>query len=82
MACRGVVRQLGRPALLAASYSGDGPGAATAALEEVEAALAAALYELERGGTAATGAPLENACIHLAFSLQCTFQINHFIYSR
>lgn len=58
VARRGVVRQLGRPALLAATYSGDGPGAATAALEEVESALAAALYELERGGTAATGAPL------------------------
>lgn len=54
------MRQLGRPSLLAAIYSGDGPGAATAALEEVEAALATSLHELERGGTAATGAPPES----------------------
>ena len=52
------MRQLGRPALLAAMYSGDGPRAATAALEEVEPALLSSLYELERGSTAATGTML------------------------
>lgn len=48
--CRGVVRQLGRPALLAAMYSGDGAGAATAAMEEIEAVLVSWLAELERAG--------------------------------
>ncbi len=54
--CRGVVRQLGRPALLAAMYSGDGPGAAAAAMAEVGTVLASSLHELERGSATSTGA--------------------------
>ena len=53
---RGVVRQLGRPALLAAMYSGDGPGAAAAAMAEVGTVLASSLHELERGSAGGTGA--------------------------
>lgn len=49
--CRGVVRQLGRPSLLAASYSGNAAGAATAAFEELEETLEAMLDELNRIGT-------------------------------
>ena len=52
---RGVVRQLGRPALLAAMYSGDGPGAAAAAMAEVEGVLVSSLHELERGGAGTAG---------------------------
>ena len=53
------MRQLGRPALLAAMYSGDGPGAAAAAMAEVGAALASSLHELERGSA-------NNAGVHAA----------------
>ena len=54
--CRGLVRQLGRPALLAAVYSGDGPGTAAAAMAEVGAVLVSSLHELERGTTSSAGA--------------------------
>lgn len=47
---RGTVRQLGRPDLLAATYSGNAPEAATAAMEEVEITVLGALEELERVG--------------------------------
>eukprot|EP00887_Chlorella_sp_A99_P005434 scaffold1.g5434.t1 len=60
---RGVVRQLGRPPLLAATYTGNAAAAAAAAIEEVGDTLLAALQELERssgggggGGEAAGGA--------------------------
>ena len=54
---RGVVRQLGRPALLAAMYSGDGPGAAAAAMAEVGAVVASSVHELERGSAGTPGVP-------------------------
>ena len=50
------MRQLGRPALLAAMYSGDGPGAAAAAMAEVEGVLVSSLHELERGNAGSAGA--------------------------
>lgn len=50
------MRQLGRPALLAAMYSGDGPGAAAAAVAEVGGMLASSLHELERGSASSAGA--------------------------
>ena len=43
-----MVRQLGKPALLAATYKGDAAGIAAAAMEEVEATLVNCLHELER----------------------------------
>ena len=45
---RAVVRQLGRPALLAATYKGDAAGIAAAAMEEVGGTLINCLHELER----------------------------------
>lgn len=54
---RGVVRQLGRPDLLAAIYGGNAAGAAAAAMEEVELTVAGALGELERIGNTQTGPP-------------------------
>lgn len=45
------MRQLGRPNLLAASYSGNAAAAATAAIEEVEDTLVGMLEELNRIGT-------------------------------
>ena len=45
---RAIVRQIGRPALLAATYKRDAAGIATAAMEEVEATLVNSLHELER----------------------------------
>lgn len=53
---RGTVRALGRPALLAATYSGDPAGAAAAAVEEVASTLAAAVEELARAAQAARAA--------------------------
>ena len=49
---RGTVRQLGRPDLLAATYAGNAPEAAIAAMEEVEITVLGALEELERVGNA------------------------------
>ena len=48
---RGVVRQLGRPDLLAATYSSNAAAAASAAMEEVHLTLEGALAELERIGS-------------------------------
>ncbi len=48
---RGLVRQLGHPALLAATYSGNVPAAAAAAVAELEDCLRACLEELTREGT-------------------------------
>jgi acetyl-CoA carboxylase/biotin carboxylase 1 len=45
---RGLVRQLGKPALLAATYKGDAAAIATAAMEELESTLVDALSQLER----------------------------------
>ena len=42
------MRQLGKPALLAATYKGDAGGIAAAAMEEVELTLVSCLHELER----------------------------------
>lgn len=42
------MRQLGKPALLAATYKGDAAGIAAAAMEEVGATLINCLHELER----------------------------------
>ncbi|KAL6777494.1 BCC3 [Auxenochlorella protothecoides x Auxenochlorella symbiontica] len=47
---RGVVRSLGRPALLSAGYARNAPAVAAAALEEIEATLAGAAAELGRLG--------------------------------
>lgn len=46
--CRGVVRQLGKPALLAATYKGDVAAIATAAMEELESTLVDSISQLER----------------------------------
>ena len=45
---RGLVRQLGHPALLAATYSGNAPQAAAAAITELEDCLRGCLEELCR----------------------------------
>ena len=61
------MRQLGRPALLAATYSGDGPGAAAAAMVEVEGVLVSSLHELERGSAGPAGAVStqhDGPCVH------------------
>ena len=47
-ACRGLVRQLGKPALLAATYKGDAAAIATAAMEELESTLVDSISQLER----------------------------------
>ena len=49
--CRGVVRQLGKPNLLAATYSSNAAAAATAAMEELEETLLGSLQELQRIGS-------------------------------
>lgn len=49
--CSGVVRQLGRPNLLAATYSSNAAAAATAAMEELEETLLGSLQELQRIGS-------------------------------
>ena len=43
-----MVRQLGRPNLLAATYSSNAAAAATAAMEELEESLLGSLQELQR----------------------------------
>ncbi len=50
------MRQLGKPALLAATYKADAAGIAAAAVEEVDASLANCLHELERLALASRGA--------------------------
>ena len=45
---RGLVRQLGKPALLAATYKGDVAAIATAAMEELESTLVDSISQLER----------------------------------
>lgn len=69
------MRQLGRPALLAASYKGDTAGIAAAAVEEVEGTLANCLHELERlalasGGRCRPGGGL--ATEHVKIVCSCT----------
>ena len=53
---RGLVRQLGKPALLAATYKGDAAAIATAAMEELESTLVDTLTQLERSSPATPGA--------------------------
>jgi hypothetical protein len=53
---RGTIRQLGHPALLAASYSGNGAAVAAAAVVEVEEGLLVVLEELSRLQPAGGGA--------------------------
>lgn len=60
---RGVVRQLGRPDLLAATYSHNAVAAATAAIEEVEQTFVGALNELQRMNNAA-GKPYFVHCMY------------------
>lgn len=55
---RGLVRQLGKPALLAATYKGDAAAIATAAMEELESTLVDTLTQLERSSPATPGAHL------------------------
>lgn len=43
-----MVRQLGKPALLAATYKGDAAAIATAAMEELESTLVDSISQLER----------------------------------
>ena len=64
-----MVRQLGRPSLLAASYSGNAAAAATAAIEEVEETLEGMLEELNRIGTSTTGGL--HPCTSLPWALLC-----------
>lgn len=45
------MRQLGRPQLLAATYSSNAPAAAVAAMEELEETLLGSLQELTRIGS-------------------------------
>ena len=54
---RAVVRQLGKPALLAATYKGDAAGIAAAAMEEVGSTLINCLHELERLALLSGGQP-------------------------
>ncbi|GLI66556.1 hypothetical protein VaNZ11_010441, partial [Volvox africanus] len=53
---RGLVRSLGHPALLAASYSGNGDAVASAAMQELEETLTNCLDELQRSAPAASAA--------------------------
>lgn len=57
---RGLVRQLGHPALLAATYSGNSAAVATAAVNELEDALV---------GAKALIAPLCLYCLSFSYSL-------------
>ena len=75
-ACRSVVRQLGKPALLAATYKGDAAGIAAAAMEEVEATLVNCLHELERlsliSGGVASLYPRQINRYHSSSRMHCT----------
>ncbi|EFN59405.1 hypothetical protein CHLNCDRAFT_56737 [Chlorella variabilis] len=55
---RGVVRQLGKPNLLAATYSSNAAAAASAAMEELEEALLGSLQELQRIGSGREDQPI------------------------
>jgi acetyl-CoA carboxylase/biotin carboxylase 1 len=48
---RGIVRQIGRPDLLAATYSGNSAAAAAAAVQELQDSIQSAISELDRAGT-------------------------------
>ncbi|EIE18073.1 hypothetical protein COCSUDRAFT_26470 [Coccomyxa subellipsoidea C-169] len=52
---RGLVRQLGKPALLAATYKGDAVAIAAAAMEELESTLVDTLTQLERSSPGTPG---------------------------
>lgn len=53
------MRQLGKPALLAATYKGDAAATATGAMEELESTLVDTLTQLERSSPATPGALLD-----------------------
>lgn len=66
---RGLVRQLGKPALLAATYKGDAAAIATAAMEELESTLVDSISQLERfspgaGKTRCSGRCMGSARVH------------------
>ena len=69
-ACRGLVRQLGKPAFLAAQYKGDTAGVASAALTEMEGSMTTALQQLSRLYLAHGGA------LPLLKRLACTAQLS------
>jgi acetyl-CoA carboxylase/biotin carboxylase 1 len=72
---RGVVRQLGRPDLLAATYTGNAAAAAGAAVEEVEQTLAAAVGELERIGNAAGRTTIGMETVALFVAPRCALSL-------
>lgn len=59
------MRQLCKPALLAASYKGNAAGIASAALEEIEGTLVACLHELQRLASISGGDPAYPLCLSL-----------------
>ncbi len=59
---RYLIRQLGKPGLLAATYKGDAAGIAAAAMEEVESTLVSCLHELERLSFISGGIALHRLC--------------------
>jgi acetyl-CoA carboxylase/biotin carboxylase 1 len=61
-----MVRRLGRPALLAATYSSNAAATATAAVEEVQETLETCLTELIRRDSAPGASPADWAHIFLA----------------
>ncbi|MEW5311712.1 MAG: hypothetical protein WDW38_003401 [Sanguina aurantia] len=71
---RGLVRCLGQPALLAASYSGNSSAVATAAVQELDDTLAGCLVELNRpqaraADSKASSQPARPDWTHLFFSV-------------
>jgi len=61
---RTVIRQLGRPGLLAATYSHNAPATATAAMEEVETALLGSVEELDRIGNVSSKPTIMPIIVH------------------
>ena len=68
---RGLVRQLGKPALLAATYKGDAAAIATAAMEELESTLVDSISQLERFSPGAGKTRCSNSCMGLARVHSC-----------
>lgn len=69
--CRGLVRQLGKPALLAATYKGDAAAIATAAMEEMESTLVDTLTQLERSSPGTPGAFRHTLCVPASIENRC-----------
>ena len=74
---RGVVRQLGTPALLAATYRGDAAAIAAAAMEELETVLVDSLSQLERLAVSAGALPFLSCSITSAVSLNAAIVCRH-----